>query len=141
MRGQKLELDLELFPLDAIYAAAYASLDRAWVFLERAGDRVTVTVRSKVDGVADEAAAGALGNELVGCSLRHLLTAENRRMVEAIVTRAVGGAAGPPGLDELLEVDIGDATAFEDPLGIAMSWEEKYGKRGKPEPGEGGDPT
>ncbi len=137
MRGEKLELDLDLFPLDAIYAAAYASLDRAWVFLEPSGERVTVTVRSKRDGVSDRAALGQLGNELVGCALRHVLTTENRRVVEAVITRAIGGAAGPPGLDELLEVDIGDATAFEDPLGIAMSWEEKYGKKDKTG-GEGG---
>ena len=132
MRGEKLELDLDLYPLDAVYAAAYASLDRAWVYLERTGERVTVTVRSKRDGVSDHAALGQLGNELVGCALRQLLTTENRRVVEVVITRAIGGAAGPPGLDELLEVDIGDATAFEDPLGIAMSWEEKYGKKEKP---------
>jgi hypothetical protein len=27
-------------------------------------------------------------------------------------------------------MDIGEATAFDDPLGIAMSWEEKYKKKG-----------
>jgi hypothetical protein len=27
-------------------------------------------------------------------------------------------------------MDIGEETAFEDPLGIAMSWEEKYKKKG-----------
>jgi len=28
-------------------------------------------------------------------------------------------------------MDIGEETAFDDPLGIAMSWEEKYKKKGK----------
>ena len=48
---------------------------------------------------------------------------------EMITSRALSGAAGPPGLDELLATEIGDAGAFEDPLGIAMSWEEKYTKK------------
>jgi hypothetical protein len=26
-------------------------------------------------------------------------------------------------------MDIGEETAFDDPLGIAMSWEEKYAKK------------
>ena len=34
-----------------------------------------------------------------------------------------------PGLDDLLAIDIGEASAFDDPLGIAMSWEEKYKKK------------
>ena len=44
-------------------------------------------------------------------------------------SRALSGAAGPPGLDDLLTMDIGEESAFEDPLGIAMSWEEKYTKK------------
>jgi hypothetical protein len=44
----------------------------------------------------------------------------------------LGGAAGPPGLDELLEMDADDEAAFDDPLGIATSWEDKYKKRDTP---------
>ena len=58
--------------------------------------------------------------------------------MESITARALAGAAGPPGLDELLAADIGDATAFEDPLGIAMSWEEKYLKKKQGAEGEAG---
>jgi hypothetical protein len=37
---------------------------------------------------------------------------------------------GAPSLDDLEKFEFGDE-AFEDPLGIAMSWEEKYGKNKK----------
>jgi hypothetical protein len=37
---------------------------------------------------------------------------------------------GPPSLDDLEKFDF-SAEAFDDPLGIAMSWEEKYGKKNK----------
>ena len=39
---------------------------------------------------------------------------------------------GPPSLDDLEKFDFSDEP-FEDPLGIAMSWEEKYGKKKKGE--------
>ena len=66
--------------------------------------------------------------EHVAPAIEQLLE-ENRALIEQVTTRALAGAAGPPGLDELLAMDIGEATAFEDPLGIAMSWEEKYAKK------------
>jgi His-Xaa-Ser system protein HxsD len=128
----ELELDEGLYPKDAIYGAAYVFIDRCYVHLDRAGDRrVKVTLRSKKGAPLDsQACAGELENELLAQAWRRQILDENRQLVEAITTRALGGAAGPPGLDELLAMDIGEATAFDDPLGIAMSWEEKYKKKG-----------
>jgi hypothetical protein len=95
-----------------------------------------VTLRPKAGVAADaDAAAGEFGNELLGQAWRLKLFEENRQLVEAITARALGGAAGPPGLDELLMTEIGEENAFEDPLGIAMSWEEKYGKKAKKDDG------
>jgi hypothetical protein len=137
MSGVKLELDGELYPLDAVYLAAYTLLDRAWIFLEPTPTGVVARVRSKREGVTDDAAAGQLGNEALAQAYRGALAKSGRRLIEAVATRAVAGSAGPPGLDELLDMDIGEATAFDDPLGIAMSWEEKYGK--KPDKKAGGE--
>ncbi len=131
MHSFTIELDADLYPLDAVYQAAYTLLDRAWIFLEATPSGVLARVRSKREGVSDAAAAGQLGNEALAQAYRLLLARDRRRVIEALATRAVAGAAGPPGLDELLEMEIGEATAFDDPLGIAMSWEEKYGKKEK----------
>ncbi len=137
MEGFRIDLDGELYPLEAVYQAAYTNLDRAWVLLQKTETGVAATVRSKRAGVTDEVAAGRLGNEALAQAYRLSLATSGRRLIEAITTRAIAGAAGPPGLDELLEMEIGDATAFDDPLGIAMSWEEKYGKKApKKEEGE-----
>jgi His-Xaa-Ser system protein HxsD len=127
----QIELDEQLYPKDAIYGAAYVFIDRCYVHLDRAGEgRVRVTLRAKRGGPElTEAFAGELENELLGQAWRLEIAAQNRQLIETITTRALGGAAGPPGLDELLAMDIGEETAFEDPLGIAMSWEEKYGKK------------
>jgi His-Xaa-Ser system protein HxsD len=127
-----IELDESLYPKDAIYGAAYVFIDRCYVHLDRAADRrIKVTLRAKkgVSSSADEL-AGEFQNELLGQAWRITIAEENRQLIESITTRALGGAAGPPGLDELLAMDIGEASAFDDPLGIAMSWEEKYKKKG-----------
>jgi len=132
MREQSfsLEFDEGLYPKDAIYGAAYAFIDRCYVHLDRAGERrIRVTLTPKKPGADIEALAGEFQNELLGQAWRRQIMEENRTLIESITTRALAGAAGPPGLDELLAMDIGEATAFEDPLGIAMSWEEKYKKK------------
>lgn len=130
----EIELDEGLYPKDAIYGAAYVFLDRCYVHLDRPADqRIRVTLRAKKGKIEDsQAYAGEFENELLGQAYRRLLVEQNRQLVESITTRALGGAAGPPGLDELLAMDIGEATAFDDPLGIAMSWEEKYKKKSAP---------
>ncbi len=131
-----IEFDEALYPKQAIYGAAYIFIDRFYVHLDRVADkRVKVTLRPKAGvAIAVDAAAGEFGNELLGQAWRLELFAENRQLVESITARALGGAAGPPGLDELLMTEIGEENAFDDPLGIAMSWEEKYGKKKKDEP-------
>jgi His-Xaa-Ser system protein HxsD len=127
----EIELDEGLYPKDAIYGAAYAFIDRCFVHLDRVADqRIKVTMRAKSANAADtQGWAGEFQNELLGQAWRRQIVDENKGFIEAITTRALGGAAGPPGLDELLAMDINEESAFEDPLGIAMSWEEKYTKK------------
>jgi hypothetical protein len=149
-----LDFDEDLYPLDAIHGAAYVLLERAYLFLERTGHdggltrdaelrtasrsapqtpgslRLRVWIKAK-SGDAEQTAAlaGDLENEALAQAYRRRLAAENRALIESIASRALAGAAGPPGLDDLLAMDIGAETAFDDPLGIALSWEEKYAKK------------
>jgi His-Xaa-Ser system protein HxsD len=137
-----LELDEELYPRDAVQGAAYVFLDRAYVFLERSQDR-RLLVRVKAKGGDTAAVAGELENEALAQAYRRRIAASHRALIESVTSRALAGAAGPPGLDDLLAMDIGAETAFDDPLGIAMSWEEKYAKKkadkDPPEAGSAGD--
>lgn len=143
----ELEFDEGLYPKDAVYGAAYVFIDRCYVHLDRAGDRrIKVTLKAKKNMANNMASsddltkawAGEFENELLGQAWRRMIIEENRPFIESLTARAISGAAGPPGLDELLAMDIGESTAFDDPLGIAMSWEEKYKKKGGA-PGEGAD--
>ena len=67
-------------------------------------------------------------NELLSQAWRLKIVAENRAVIEAVTTQALAGAMGPPTLDDLASFDFTE-DGFDDPLGIAMSWEEKQQKK------------
>lgn len=128
----QLQLDATLYPLQAIYGAAYIFIDRCYVFLERPQpDQVRVVLTAK-SGQADEGALRALvgefANELLSCAWRHQVTLDNRVLLETVTMQAIAGAMGQPSLDDLASFDFSDQ-GFDDPLGIALSWEEKHGKK------------
>jgi len=131
-----LDLDASLYPVEALYGAAYAFIDRCYVLLDRPEPqklRVIVTPKKLENGEEQlRAVVGELANELVSAAWRHQITQENRARIEAVTMQAISGAMGPPTLDDLEDFDFTDE-AFEDPLGIAMSWEEKYAKKGEEE--------
>lgn len=141
----RFAVDLSLYPLDAVYGAAYVFIDRCHVFLEKdAQGRVQVSLSPKA-GPADaptlERWAGEFGNELLSCAWRHQLAAENKTLLEQVTSLALGGALGQPSLDDLANYDF-SGQPLEDPLGIAMSWEDKYKKKDKkPEPAAGAQPA
>lgn len=129
--GLVIELDEDLYPKDAIYGAAYIFIDRCYVKLDRPSQgRISVRLAPKPGStVSLDDMAGEFENELLGQAWRRQIVEENRQLIEQVTTQALSGAAGLPGLDDLLAMDIDEETAFEDPLGIAMSWEEKYKKK------------
>lgn len=129
-----LTVDAEVYPLDAVFAAAFTFIRDCWVVVDkRDGGRWAVTLTPKAagaDAAALEAVVGGFANELLSCAYRHRLAKDNRATVEAVINAAFAGALGPPSLDELEDFDFSNE-AFEDPLGIAQSWEDKYGKKAK----------
>jgi His-Xaa-Ser system protein HxsD len=137
-RAIQLTVDESVYPVDAVYGAAYIFIDRSYVLIDRPGPtrfRVTLTSkRDDVDAAALRAMVGEFANELLSCAWRYRITKENLANIETMTAQAIAGAMGPPSLDELAAFDF-SAQAFEDPLGIATSWEEKY-KKEKPAPGK-----
>jgi His-Xaa-Ser system protein HxsD len=124
-------LDRALYPLDVIYGASYVFVDRCYVLLD-APDAEHVQVELRARDALDEEAlrnlAGEFGNELLNQAWRSQVTQNNRSVIEAVTAKAMAGALGPPDLDDAA-VEEFEADAFDDPLGIAVPWEEKYGKQ------------
>ena len=129
-----MTLTAEAYPLPALYGAAYVFIDRCYVWLGRPSPQTWTVTLSKKDPTADSpklaGLAGEFANELLSCAWRHEITKNNRAMIEAVTMQAFGGAMGPPSLDELEAFDF-TAEPFDDPLGIAQSWEDKYKKKPK----------
>jgi His-Xaa-Ser system protein HxsD len=127
-------LEESLWPRPAIVQAAYHFIDRCYVKLERAGaKKITVRLKGKkklsarrLTELADE-----FGNELLHQLMREQLSRRASRLREIILERALMSAQ-PAGEDgegpgEGTAVSA-DADYLDDPLGIAVPWEEKYGE-------------
>jgi His-Xaa-Ser system protein HxsD len=131
--GVVLSFEESIYPKDAVFGAAYALLDRCFVHIDREGTKLLVRLRAKPGvSLSSDLLAGEFESEALAQSWRREIIKENQTLIQGMTSRAVAGAAGPPGLDDLLDEDLGDlGDAFDDPLGIAVSWEEKYGKGGE----------
>lgn len=131
-RSVSMNLDAELYPLQAVYGASYVFLDRCYVFLDRPASgqwRVTLGAKQAVDEPeALRRLIGEFANELLSCAWRHQVTQDNRVAIETVTVQAIAGAMGEPSLDDLADFDFTDE-ALDDPLGIAQSWEDKHGRK------------
>ena len=130
-----IRVDPATYPLDALYGAAYIFIDRCFVLLDKPDASYRVThAWKKREATEDDlrALVGEFANELLSCAWRAKISEDSRALIESVTAQALGGAMGPPTLDELEKFDFSDET-FEDPLGIAMSWEEKHRKKARPD--------
>ena len=122
----KIELDTKVYPLEAIYGASYVFIDRAYVFLDsKKANKVEVFLKSKekVSKKQLEDLSGEFLNELLNYTLRINLSKTNKKIREYIVEQALFAAANT-------EDDLQESLGYDDdPLGIAIPWEEKYGKK------------
>ncbi len=127
-----ITIDASVYPIEAVYSAAYIFIDRCYVLIDRPREGVhAVTLASKSgDVIADalRAMVGEFANELLSQAWRLKIVEENRVLIETVTTQALAGAMGPPTLDDLASFDFSEES-FDDPLGIAMSWEEKEKSR------------
>jgi His-Xaa-Ser system protein HxsD len=133
-------VDPNVYPLEVVMGAAYVFVDRCFLLLDRVDGgrvRVTFTARPEAEVGSLEAMAGEFQNELLAQALRARLTERHEKLREALVARALFGAApemAPPapaptdaqlGLEGRFLPAEGD-DYLDDPLGIAVPWEEKY---------------
>jgi His-Xaa-Ser system protein HxsD len=131
---------LATYPLDAVYGAAYVFLDRAYVYLDKPDrQRLHVVLKGKtpLDREGLEALGGDFAGELLHQVMRLRIAERTSKVRELLVGRALlaAGAMDDPGSEPDLELPGADGDYLDDPLGIAIPWEEKYGNPdGTPQP-------
>lgn len=136
-------VDPGVYPLNVVMGAAYVFVDRCFLLLDRTPDgrvRVAFTMKPGNPPEGVSALAGEFQNELLAQALRAALGERHEKVREALVARALFGAAPEqpaaepaPASDAALGLDArflpaSDDDYLEDPLGIAVPWEEKYAK-------------
>lgn len=124
-RRVALRVDEELYPLDAVYGAAYLFVDRCWVYLHRSGDK-QVEVRLKPKGQTEpaalEALAGELANELLNQVLRVRIGDSTRKIREYYMARAFFSTSTRSSIDQLL-AELDQEELAQDDLEISVPWD------------------
>ena len=122
-----IKLSPKIYSLEVIYGACYVFVDRAYLLLD--GDpkeeiQVLIKSKQKMARKKLEALAGEFENELLNYALREKITKSNRKIREYIIGKALYYDTS-----EMLGEDGSKPDELEeDPLGIAIPWEKKYGK-------------
>ena len=128
-----------LYPQDVVFGAAFTFLDRAYLHLDVVDENSTsVEIRPR-PGQCAETLAGEFDNELVTQAVRLRLARETSELRTMIVGRAIGEAQPrqprpaaepelPPEIAKILAEEEESLDFLDDPLGIAVPWEEKFGK-------------
>lgn len=131
--SSKALIDLNVYPLEAVYGAAYVFIDKAYLFLNsKSPKRLEIYLKGKnrLSQKQQNKLVGEFFNELLNYTLRIKVAKNNKKIREYIVEQALFSAVGCN--DEKVKTQdkegVGDIIGYEDdPLGIAVPWEEKYG--------------
>lgn len=140
-----LSLDIGLYPTEVVYGAAYVFIDRCFVLLDKQESggkgvsRYLVHLRGKTALPESQllAFSGEFSNELLSQALRRKIVKANQKIIEEITTQAIAGAAGGTLPSDFLDAGDADMDFLDDPLGIAVPWEDKFKKK---KDGEGAEP-
>jgi len=128
-RRVALLVDETLYPLDAIYGAAYLFVDRCWIFLARTDDKqVEVRLKPKGDSSAQilQALAGEFANELLNQVLRVRIGDSTKKIREYYMARAFFSTSTQSSIDQLL-AELDEEDLAEDDLEISVPWETPDG--------------
>jgi His-Xaa-Ser system protein HxsD len=129
-------LDESVFPRPVGLAAAYHFLDRCYVRLERRPQRrlqVRLKGKEPLDGSALRGLGEEFGNELVHQLMRHQVSERTEQLRAILVGRAMLSAEPEEAPEAAAPAEApGMLDYLDDPLGIAVPWEEKHGEPRQP---------
>jgi len=125
-----IKLNPKIYPLDVIYSAAYVFIDKAYIILEEDHNKnIEVFLKPKAQTDLNEL-GGEFYNELLNYAQYKTQAKKNKVIRQTIIQRAL--ITNDPNIieeDDLFDEDIDEY--LDDPKGIAIPWEEKYGGKKK----------
>lgn len=118
-----ISINPRVYPLDVIYSAAYVFLDKAYVLIDgEPNEEIIIELKPK-EKYDLEKLGREFNNELLNYAMYKTQAEKNRRIREFIIQRAL--------LTNEQGIDNEELEYIDDPKNIAVSWEEKYGKKTK----------
>lgn len=124
-----VSINPKIYSLDVVYSASYVFLDKNYVFLDGDPEKmITVELKPK-ERYNLEKLGGEFNNELLKYADYKKRSIETKQVREMIIQRAL--FTNDPSIIEEAdpEKEIDADEEVEDPEGIAIPWEEKYGKK------------
>ena len=122
-----ITINPKIFNLDVIYSAAYIFLDKAYIMIDGNPEKeIVVQIKPKMNEDS-ETLGREFNNELLNYSVYKKQVERNSAIRQTIVQRALLTNISKNEEKENEEPEEGDYV-FDDPEGIAIPWEEKYGK-------------
>ena len=120
-------IDENIYPLDAIYGAAYLFVDRCFLFFNRIGDqKIEIHMKCKSESADLEEILGEFSNELLNHVIRFRLAESTSKIREYYMARAFLSHPAQNSIDALLaELDAEELA--EDELEISVPWEQSDG--------------
>lgn len=130
-KSKKVSIDLsqEYYPKEAVIITCCQFLRDNYVFLEKRKDIRVMLTPKKAGGL--QKIEREFRNELINNTLRYYISQKNKGIREYIVKTALFCSQPEEAADDLLLKELEGAQAAgwqEDPLGIAIPWEEKNRK-------------
>ena len=127
-----ITLHSEVYPIETVLQTCYLFIERAYfhVDLDAPGKKISVKISFKADGLKKASSKGFRDQfleEMLHASLRYAINQRNQQLREYIVASALfsnssSQAAGPSPETKLPQGPLND------PLGIAIPWEQRHGK-------------
>ena len=126
-----MKLNTKVYPLEIILNTCYSFIDRIYFFLDAdsKGNNIKISFKEKkkLSQAQLKSLRGEFMNELLYNALRSQTATNNKKIREYIIGRALYAT---PILSPNLGLEPEEALDYKnDPLGIAVPWEEKYGKK------------
>ena len=124
----------KIYPLETVYSAAYVFMDRAYIVLDGDPEKeILVKMKLKEEGSLENM-GNEFNNELLNYADYLSRAKETKKLREMFLQRAIitnDVSITEPDFEDdtdFEDLDSDEDEYLEDPEGIAIPWEEKYGK-------------
>jgi His-Xaa-Ser system protein HxsD len=127
-----IKVNPNIYPIEAVLSASFKFIDKLYIFLEMHPKKPCIMIHLKAKKAIYkrrlESLKGCFVNELLHCALRLTINKNTKKIREYIIGRALYSSLPTNDLSNI-EVSGNGQDYLDDPLGIAIPWEDKYGKK------------